>query len=397
MGKVNQTALKVLLDLQYLNVATTGIKTYMMELAKAARKYPHPEIEWIFTHEPEEQAADKTYKGPQSRIQKLNYHLDYFRWKEFQLPDLVKKHQPDVLVCPDFVSPAATLPCRRLTVIHDAFFWQMPKNYPTWWRKYFLSLIKKGLKENTEIITTTAYSKKSLLEHLGNSWSISVIYQSPKELVADSEVRILSENQLEEKSFFLHIGTFDKRKKLPLLVMAYAEFLNQTQSEKKLVLAGGQGQSKQMNDFPIVQDLVKKLGLEEKVILPGYLSDGEVRALYEMAFAYVFPSENEGFGIPILESMGLGVPVIHADQPALLEVAGGAGLAFQSGVQADLTEKMVLLECESNLKSELIQAGYARIKDFSAQKFIKAFHQIILSSPPAHEANYLSGLSNPSS
>jgi hypothetical protein len=147
--------LKVLFDLQYLNVASTGIKTYMVELAKGFRKYPHPEIEFIFTHEPGEQLKDESFKGPQNKIQRLNYHLDYFRWKEFQLPDLVKKYKPDVLICPDFVSPAASLPCRRLTVIHDAFFWQMPQNYPRWWRKYFLSLIKKGLKEQTEIITTT--------------------------------------------------------------------------------------------------------------------------------------------------------------------------------------------------------------------------------------------------
>ncbi|WP_332911070.1 hypothetical protein [Algoriphagus boritolerans] len=67
--------MKVLLDLQYLNVATTGIKTYMMELSKAVRKYPHPDIEWIFTHEPEDQAADKTYKSAHTKVQKLNYHL----------------------------------------------------------------------------------------------------------------------------------------------------------------------------------------------------------------------------------------------------------------------------------------------------------------------------------
>lgn len=375
--------MKVLLDLQYLNVATTGIKTYMMELAKAARKYPHPQIEWIFTHEPEEQAADKTYKGTQSKIQKLNYHLDYFRWKEFQLPDLVKKYQPDVLICPDFVSPAASLSCRRLTVIHDAFFWQMPKNYPIWWRKYFLSLIKKGLKEQTIIVTTTAYSKDSLMEHLGNTWPTAVIYQAPKGLKAAANYQFLSKNQLEKAGFFLHIGTFDKRKNLPLLVKAYAEFLEKSNSQKKLVLAGGPGQSRQMNDMPVVKDLVSELGLQENVILPGYISDGEIKALYEGAFAYVFPSENEGFGIPILESMGFGVPVIHSDQPALLEVSGGAGLAFQTGNPTDLMEKMILLEGEIELRSQLIQAGNGRSKDFSAQKFIEAFHQIILNPPAA--------------
>ncbi|WP_332911071.1 hypothetical protein [Algoriphagus boritolerans] len=60
------------------------------------------------------------------------------------------------------------------------FFWQMPKNYSRWWRKYFTSLIRKGLKEQTEIITTSEYSRTSLLEHLGDSFPISVVYQAPK-------------------------------------------------------------------------------------------------------------------------------------------------------------------------------------------------------------------------
>lgn len=350
----------------------------MMELAKAARNYPHPDIEWIFTHDPKEQAADKTYKSAHTKVQKLNYHLDYFRWKEFMLPDMVKKHQPDVLICLDFISPAASLPCRRLTVIHDAFFWQMPKNYSKWWRKYFTSLTKKGLKEKTEIITTSQYSRNSLLEILGDTYPISVVHQAPKGLKAAADPTFLTKNNLSDKGYFLHIGTFDRRKNLPLLVKSFSEFLKKTHSNKKLVLAGGPGQSKQMNDLPTVEGLVKELGLEEKVILPGYIADGEIKALYEGAFGYVFPSENEGFGIPILEAFGFGVPVIHSDQQALVEVSGGGGLAFETGNQGDLTEKMVLLEGETELRSKLIHMGKTRSEDFSAQKFIESFHQIIL-------------------
>lgn len=371
--------MKVLLDLQYLNVASTGIKTYMMELAKAAKNYPHPDIEWIFTHDPDGQAADKTYKSAHTKAQKLNYHLDYLRWKEFQLPDLVKKHKPDVLICLDFISPASSLPCRRLTVIHDAFFWQMPKNYSKWWRKYFTSLIRKGLKEQTRIITTSHYSRTSLIEHIGDTFPISVVYQAPKGLKAAADLMFLQKNSLKEQGYYLHIGTFDKRKNLPLLVKAFAGFLDQTKSDKKLVLAGGPGESEQMNDLPMVESLVKELGLEKQVILPGYITDGEIKALYQGAFGYVFPSENEGFGIPILEAFEFGLPVIHSDQPALVEVAGGAGLVFEKGNQADLSEKMVLLDRENDLKDRLIQTGTARSKDFSAQKFIEAFHQIILS------------------
>jgi glycosyltransferase involved in cell wall biosynthesis len=136
-----------------------------------------------------------------------------------------------------------------------------------------------------------------------------------------------------------------------------------------------------MNDFPIVEELVKSLGLEGKVILPGYLSDSQVKALYGGAFAYVFPSENEGFGIPIVEAMGYGLPVIHSDQPALMEVTGGAGLASKTGNQKDLAKKMILLYSESALREDLIRKGSERSEDFSPKKFIDSFHQIILRTP----------------
>lgn len=372
--------MKVLLDLQYLNVATTGIKTYMMELAHAALAYPHPDIEWIFTHDPEQQSADDTFKNAQSKIQRLNYHLDYFRWKEFQLPDLVKQHQPDVLICLDFVSPAASLPCRRLTVIHDAFFWQMPHNYPKWWRTYFLSLIRKGLKQQTEIITTTEYAKDSLSKYLKKRNPISVIYQSPKTLSPEIELTFLDAIGVKSQSYFLHLGTFDKRKNLPLLVQSFASFLQNTNSHFKLVLAGGAGQSTQMNDFPVVERLIQELDLEGKVLMPGYVKDSQARALYEGAFAYLFPSENEGFGIPIIEAMKFGIPVIHSDQPALVEVSAGAGLSAKTGNAKDFAEKMILLCENEELRNELINKGKLRAQNFSPKKFIADFQQVLLSN-----------------
>ena len=375
--------MKVLLDLQYLNVATTGIKTYMMELAKAAKAYPHPDIEWIFSHDPIEQAGDTTFKNPSSKFQRLNYHLDYFRWKEFQLPDLVKKHQPDVLICPDFVSPAASLSCRRMTVLHDAFFWQMPQNYPRWWRKYFLNLIRKGLKEKTEIITTTSYSKKALQKHLGEDLPIHVVYQSPKSLTSRMDKGIITRNNLDQSPYFFHLGTFDKRKNLPVLVQAFKTFLEKENKDFKLVLAGGPGQSNQMNDFPIVEKLVSDLGLQDQVILPGYVKDEEIIALYQHAFGYVFPSENEGFGIPILEAMGFGIPVIHSDQAALIEVSDGAGLIAKTGDASDLAEKMILLGRDKSLREDLIQKGLLRRDYFSPQKFLQDFQQLILDAAPA--------------
>jgi len=126
--------------------------------------------------------------------------------------------------------------------------------------------------------------------------------------------------------------------------------------------------------------MLKEKGLMDQVILTGYVSDTQVKALYEGSFAYVFPSGNEGFGIPIVEAMRFGVPVIHSDQPALIEVSGEAGLISKTGNVADLAEKMILLREEELLRKDLIEKGIKRSQDFSSKKFIEAFHQIILSS-----------------
>lgn len=372
--------LKVLLDLQYLNVATTGIKTYMMELAKATRDFPHPEIEWVFSHDPEVQAKDSAFRFPKNKIQRLNYHLDYFRWKEFQLPDMVKKHQPDWLICTDFVSPAAVLPCKRITVIHDAFFWEMPQNYPKWWRKYFINLVNKGLRQSTEIVTTTEFSKNALGKNLGSKNPVSVIYQCAKSLGKETDSTFLDELGLTSDGYFLHIGTFDKRKNIPLIVKAFAEVLKTTDEQLKLVLAGGAGQSVQNNDLPFVKALIEEYDIGAHVILPGFVTDAQVNSLYQSALCYVFPSENEGFGIPILEAMGAGLPVIHSDQPALVEVAGGAGLSCKTGDFRDLSEKMILLSQDKGLREKLRNDGLKRSTDFSPKIFIQAFQQLMLTS-----------------
>jgi glycosyltransferase involved in cell wall biosynthesis len=132
-----------------------------------------------------------------------------------------------------------------------------------------------------------------------------------------------------------------------------------------------------MNDWPRVKQLLVDLDLTDRVVLPGYVSDSQVNALYQGAFAYVFPSENEGFGIPIIEAMEAGLPVIHSDQPALVEVSRGAGMTSETGNLDDLAEKMILLTREKSLRQVLIKKGLLRAQDFSSQKFIDAFHHQI--------------------
>lgn len=369
--------IKVLVDVYYLNTALTGIKTYMLEFYEAINENKNPEIEFIFTHDPKKQASQKFFRGQLPVWKKLVYHLTYFYYKQLTLPLKVLVEKPDVLICFDFVAPALPLKCKKLVIIHDAFFWQMPLNYQKIWQEYFIAMIYAGLNNNTIVITTSNYSKKALQKHTTISKPIEVIYQCPKLLPRHANSDVLDDLRLKPKAYLLHVGSFDKRKMLPTLIEAFSLF-NQINPEKlQLVLVGEKGLSSHLDDYKNVIQAIKNFEIDTQVILPGFLPDHQVKTLYENAFAYVFPSSNEGFGIPLIEAMFNNLPVLISDQEALVEIAGGAALSHPIGNAQKLSQDIALIYNDKAKYSELIKLGRERCKTFGRKAFSENFYRII--------------------
>jgi len=367
---------KVLVDLFYLNTALTGVKTYISEFYEAVGEAGFSEVDFIFTHDFQKQSSSQTFKGNTSRIKKLWYHVYYFLWKQVALPFQVWKHKPDVLLCFDFVAPAIPLSVKKLIVIHDAFFWQIPENYAQLWRKYFIKTITLGLGGNSLVITTSEYSRRSLISEAKIQRPIQVIYQCPKLLSDLASKDIIKTLNLKQDKFFLHVGSFDKRKMLPILVAAFHRFKSFFDEDIKLVLVGERGLSPTVDDYENVEMLIKNNRLEKDVLLPGFLSDTELKALYQQALCYVFPSSNEGFGIPVIEAMHNQLPVIISDQEALIEIAGGAALITKTGDVEDLSQAMRLIFNDQNLRMSLIQKGLNRKKLFTRSTFYNSFYKL---------------------
>ncbi|MGY6522143.1 MAG: glycosyltransferase family 4 protein [Mongoliitalea sp.] len=370
---------KVYVDLFYLNTALTGIKTYMLEFVASVKTYPHPNIEFIFSHDPDQQSQKNFFRGKQPKWKTLLYHVYYFLWKQILLPWKAWISGADCIINFDFVGPALTSK-KNFTVIHDAFFWQMPQNYSSWWRKYFIHMIYGGLKKQDVIITTSEVAKKAIQTYTLIGQIPHVIYQCPNLYEGNGDEKILSQFGLKENGFFFHLGSFDKRKNLPILIHAFAQFLRENSSEIKLVLAGERGLGKTVDDWETVEDTIRSYGLENKVILPGFISDAAAKTLYETALVYVFPSQNEGFGIPVIESMRLNTPVLISSQEALVEIAGGAALIHQTGNAVDLKEKMESLYRDPELRKQLIELGKARKEVFGRKAFADAYHRLILTN-----------------
>lgn len=373
--------IKVFIDVFYYQAALSGIRTYINELVLGAKNSKNKNIEYIFSHEINQWGHNHKLLNPKNRLLKWYFHLYYFFWKQIILPFKILKHKPDVLICPDFVAPLWHLKTLKLCVIHDTLFWDYPKNYNKLWRKYYIKLINLGLRGNSSVITTSKYAKRKLERtFLKQTPSIMVIFQSflKSKTVDDNILKTLN---LEDDSYLLHVGSFEKRKDLITLVKAF-KLLKKSKNNSylKLVLAGQKILNGNAEVLDELESYISKNNLSKSVLLTDYLSNQEIGSLYKNAMIYVFPSIEEGFGIPILEAFSRGVPVITSSAGAMLEIAGGAAEHYNVGDYIELSKTLTKLIISKSERTYLIKKGSERLKIFSREKFITDYEQLILKS-----------------
>ena len=126
-----------------------------------------------------------------------------------------------------------------------------------------------------------------------------------------------------------------------------------------------------------LKQMIEELGIKDNIVMPGFVPNEYLGGLYKRAFAYVFPSEEEGFGIPVIEAMKSGIPVIVSDQPALLEVGANAVLNFPAQDSRALASEMKSLK-NRDLRQSLINQGFERANQFSRTSFFQQFHKVVL-------------------
>ncbi|MCX6026985.1 MAG: glycosyltransferase family 1 protein [Chloroflexi bacterium] len=159
--------------------------------------------------------------------------------------------------------------------------------------------------------------------------------------------------------FLLYVGNLEPRKNLPRLLEAYAR-LPGRQVVPPLVLAGTRG----WKDAPL-RETMERLNLGRRVVFPGYIPQEDLPAVYSMAAAFVYPSLYEGFGLPVLEAMACGTPVITSNVSSMPEVAGDAALLVSPNDVEGLTRALDRVLGEPDLRAELSRRGLARARQFT--------------------------------
>lgn len=370
---------KVLIDVFYLHVAQTGIKTYMVTLCEEILKHPDSDFDYIISPDFQTVKQSRFFRGKTSKWRNLLFQLLYFFRKQVALPLLTYYHKADLVFSPDILSPVFARG-KKVSVVHDTFFWDNPDHYQRLWLKYYLYFLEKGLQKNGEIITITEFSKMRLKE-LPEFKSIPIRVVYPASGLSGETARSVLPSKPQTR-YFLHVGVMEKRKNLGMLITSFDKLVRMKGYEDlRLILVGQRGPRESLDDYQKLKELVTSLDLKDKVNFTGYVTQDELASYFKNALAYVFPSANEGFGLPVLEAFSFGLPVIISKQGALREVAGDAALVLEKNDSEALFQSMKLLVDNSDLRKELGDKGRIRLQEFSTEKFFlsleKAFKEIL--------------------
>jgi len=291
-------------------------------------------------------------------------------WTHIRLSLELLIHPVDKL----FFSNAVPLITRgEVTVtIHDLGFIKNPELYHPLERIYQKISHNIAIKKANKILAISEATKSDIIKYYPKAESkIKVIYngwdkEEFKPIGVDKKERICSKYNL-PKDFLLYIGRIETKKNIQNLVKAY----NLLNTDMPLVLAGRPGNY----GFNEVKELAKD---NSNIIFTGYIPQEDYQLLIAASTVFIFPSKFEGFGIPVLEAMGSGVPVICSDIPVLHEVASNAAIFFNPDDYNDIANKIDLLIKNKDRRLELIELGLSRSQEYSWEKCAKQTLDYIL-------------------
>jgi len=297
-------------------------------------------------------------------------------WEQVLLPRRLRRDRVDVLHCPAYVRPLRVRVPTVLT-LHDLFAITHPQCCTRLNALHYGLMLPPSIRRATAIHCTSAWTRQMLSERFPQEdHKAHVIHPG-----VDDEFRPAASDAQANETLarmgldappFLFVGSIEPKKNVPMLLDAYELLKRRHGTRRKLLLVGRAAWGSRA-----ALHRIRALGLEGDVIRAGYVSRDELPAIYRSAFALVFPSLWEGFGLPPLEAMACGTPVICTGGSGLAESAGDAARIVPSGDVAALADAMHEMEESPELRAHSREAGLRRAEGFrwpdKAQDFLRLY------------------------
>ena len=274
---------------------------------------------------------------------------------------------------------------KRIVTFHDLKYLKYPyflNKFSTIKAKYLKYTMKKGAEKANKIIAVSRSTKKDIIDLLGiNGEKIEVIYEASNiGLYSPKNEGILNSDILKkyaiQKPYFLYVGEKRPHKNLEGLIKAFAIYKEKYDSRNSsLVLTG-----KKYSTYHEYMIIAERLGVKDNLIFTGFIPEKYLKTIYSEAEALLLISFYEGFGIPILEAMECGIPVVTSNISSMPEVAGEAALLVDPNNIQEIAEAMNNIVSSKTLRKQLIESGLKRVKQFSwertARQTLKVYNEI---------------------
>lgn len=349
---------------RWRNRAGTG--TYVRNLFGAMEELA-PQHTYLYLTTSAADASGSLDIGERGRLRRLVNGIRQMLWLQAGLPLKLRQLQAEVFHAPAMIGPFWQ-PCPTVFTIHDLAILEFPHTIDPLWRSYVSVNLRLALTRAKAIITISDSTRQDVIRHFSvRPDLVRVVHhgcdprfrpQVKGELRASTAARLGLPD-----SFILYVGTLEPRKNVPRLLRAFRTLKSERGVPHKLVIVGERGW---LYD-DIFQEL-EDLGLKEEVAFTGYVDLDDLPVIYGLSDMLVYPSLYEGFGLPPLEAMACGCPVVTSAVSSLPEVVGEAALCVDPYDVRAIKEAMETILFHPDRRAELVDRGLERAKLFSWQR-----------------------------
>ena len=290
----------------------------------------------------------------------------YPLWEQFSLPRAVNQLNLDMLHC---TSNTAPILCKipMILTLHDIIFLE-PRDksnkslYQNMGWLYRRFVVPRILKKCKRIITVSEFEYNNIISQLNiPEEKMVMIYNGYNEWFKPVEdIELIYQQYIEEPGYFFFLGNTDPKKNTERTLIAYSHYLEKSNVKRKLLMAD--------LDRSFLDDIIERNHIEnikDYMVIPGYIKNADLPYVYNNAFAFLYTSLRESFGIPLLEAMACGTPVITSNTSSMPEIGGSEALMVNPQNADEITEKMLLLEEDNIIYQKQKEIGIRRAQQFS--------------------------------
>jgi glycosyltransferase involved in cell wall biosynthesis len=341
-----------------------GIGLFTAESLKIiTRAHPDVEFYFLFDRPYDEEFIFAPNVKPVVLFPPARHPFLWYWWFEISVSKWLRKNRPDLFLSTDGYACLSTS-VKQVTVMHDLAFEHFKGQVGGLTGMYYRYFMPRFAQKVNRIATVSEFSKSDIIKQYNIAADkIDVVYNGVKDVY-----RILSKEEKQQtrgkftggKEYFIYVGSIHPRKNVANLLKAFNQFKTDTGCDMQLLLAG-----RKAWDFAEVDQFYVGMEFKADVKFLGHVPPDELGALVGAAYAMVYVSLFEGFGIPLIEAMGCLVPVITSNVTSMPEVAGNAGLLVDPYSVDSIAAAMKKLVSEAGLREELIARGKMQAQKFS--------------------------------